>query len=289
MKITNKYDLPRPLVEMMSKDHYSKGASEYSVTGLLSPPKVQRLREQYDDMMEQDISEMLYAFLGTALHARFEEVKTQNFIKEERLFAQLEGTVISGAIDIQEKTPAGIILWDYKFTSVWSVMKEKREWVEQLNLYKWLVETVKRERVVGLKICAMLRDYNKYETKEGYPESPITVVDIPVWDSFTAETFIRERLRMHQQAKVARDFQEELQPCTDEERWMSETVYAVKREGRKTAIKLFKSIEEANELAEKEKGYVETRKGEPKRCTGNYCGVNQWCSQYQKEMNNESN
>jgi hypothetical protein len=69
---------------------------------------------------------------------------------------------------------------------------------------------------------------------------------------------------------------------------MSETVFAVKREGRKTAIKLFKSIEEANELAEKEKGYVETRKGEPKRCTGNYCGVNQWCSQYQKESN-ESN
>jgi hypothetical protein len=273
---------------MMSKDRYSKGKSEYSVTGLLSPPKVQRLREQYDDALEQDISEMLYAFLGTALHSRFEEIQTKNFIKEERLFTELEGTTVSGAIDIQEVTPAGIILWDYKFTSVWSVMKEKREWVEQLNLYKWLVETVKRERVVGLKVCAMLRDYTKYETKENYPQSPITVVDIPVWDSYTAETFVRDRLRMHQKAKVARDFSEELQDCTDEERWMSETVFAVKREGRKTAIKLFKSIEEANELAEKEKGYVETRKGEPKRCTGNYCGVNQWCSQYQKESN-ESN
>lgn len=287
MKITNRYDLPQPLVEMMSKDRYSKGASEYSVTGLLSPPKVQRLREQYDDALEQDISEMLYAFLGTALHSRFEEIKTKNFIKEERLFTELEGTKISGAIDIQEVTPAGIILWDYKFTSVWSVMKEKREWVEQLNLYKWLVETVKRERVVGLKVCAMLRDYTKYETKENYPQSPITVVDIPVWDSYTAETFVRDRLRMHQKAKVARDFSEELQDCTDEERWMSETVFAVKREGRKTAIKLFKSIEEANDLAEKEKGYVETRKGEPKRCTGNYCGVNQWCKQYQKELTNE--
>jgi len=166
LKITNRYDLPQPLVEMMSKDRYSKGKSEYSVTGLLSPPKVQRLREQYDDALEQDISEMLYAFLGTALHSRFEEIQTKNFIKEERLFTELEGTTVSGAIDIQEVTPAGIILWDYKFTSVWSVMKEKREWVEQLNLYKWLVETVKRERVVGLKVCAMLRDYTKHETKE---------------------------------------------------------------------------------------------------------------------------
>jgi heme-degrading monooxygenase HmoA len=61
---------------------------------------------------------------------------------------------------------------------------------------------------------------------------------------------------------------------------MSETMYAVKREGRKTAIRVFKSMEEATQLAEKEKGYVETRLGEPKRCTGNYCGVNQWCSQF---------
>jgi hypothetical protein len=66
---------------------------------------------------------------------------------------------------------------------------------------------------------------------------------------------------------------------------MSETTYAVKRDGRKTAIRLFKSIDEANELAMKEKGYVETRLGEPKRCTGNYCGVAQWCDQYQAELN----
>jgi hypothetical protein len=66
---------------------------------------------------------------------------------------------------------------------------------------------------------------------------------------------------------------------------MSETTYAVKRDGRKTAIRVFKTIEEAKELAEKEKGYVETRLGEPKRCTGNYCGVAQCCDQYQAELN----
>ena len=34
------------------------------------------------------------------------------------------------------------------------------------------------------------------------------------------------------------------------------------------------------ELAEKEKGFVEIRKGEAIRCVNNFCGVNQWCSQY---------
>ena len=85
---------------------------------------------------------------------------------------------------------------------------------------------------------------------------------------------------MHQNAKVAADLGEEFQPCTDSERWMSEETYAVKREGRKTAIRVFKSIEEANTLAEKEKGYVETRLGEPKRCTGDYCGVSKHCDQH---------
>jgi hypothetical protein len=111
------------------------------------------------------------------------------------------------------------------------------------------------------------------------------MIDIPMWDSVTTETYVRQRLDMHRFAKQAQEFGEELQACTDEERWMSETIYAVKREGRKTAIRVFKTIEEATELAEKEKGYVEERKGEYKRCTGDFCGVSKWCKQYQGELN----
>jgi hypothetical protein len=164
-------------------------------------------------------------------------------------------------------------------------MQDKEEWVQQLNIYKWLVETVKRKKVCGLKICAFIRDFSRHEKKDGYPIANIVNIDIPMWDSVTTETYIRERLEMHRNAKMAHDFGEELQPCSDEERWQSETIYAVKRDGRKTAIRVFKTIEEATELAEKEKGYVETRKGEPKRCTGNFCGVAQWCEQYQGEIN----
>jgi len=165
------------------------------------------------------------------------------------------------------------------------VMQEKEEWQQQLNVYKWLVETVKRKKVIGLKICALVRDFNRHETKEGYPKASIEMVDIPMWDSVKTEAYVRERLNLHRDAKVSADFGDELPACSDSDRWQSETIYAVKREGRKTAIRLFKTIEEANELAEKEKGYVETRLGEPKRCTGNYCGVAEWCEQYQGEIN----
>ena len=290
MRITNKYNLPMALTSAMMKDDYSKGASEYSVTGLLQPPRVALLREQYDDQIEIDISDTMYTFLGTALHKVLEAAgMPANNTAEERLYADVEGSKISGQIDVQERTPAGTVIWDYKVTSVWSVIHEKTEWVEQLNMYKWFVETVKQERVVGLKVCAFLRDWSKNGSGANYPEASIVVVDIPVWSATETEAFIRDRLNAHKMAKMAKDFGEELPLCSNQERWMSETTFAVKREGRKTAIRVLTSEQEAKEMAIKENGYVETRLGEPRRCTGNYCQVSQWCSQYQSEFNCQSN
>jgi hypothetical protein len=284
MQVTNVHNLPEPLVTLARREYYSKGEAQYSVTEIMSPPKIRRMREKYNDQITQDVSDMMWTLLGSALHVVMERGETPGWIKEERIFAEVAGVKISGAIDLQQEAEGGIIIHDYKFTSAWAVMQEKEEWTEQLNIYKWLVETVKQRKVVGLKICALVRDFNRHDRKEGYPASPICMVDVPMWDSVKTEMYIRERLEMHREAKMRADFEEELQNCSNEERWMSETTYAVKREGRKTAIRVFKSIEEAAELAEKEKGYVETRLGEPRRCVGNFCGVAQWCDQYQKEL-----
>jgi hypothetical protein len=285
MQVTNVHNLPEPLVTLARREYYSKGAAQYSVTEIMSPPKIRRMREKYDDQIVTDVSQMLWSLLGSALHVVMERGETSGWIKEERLFAEVDGVSISGAIDLQEEGEGGITIYDYKFTSAWAVMQEKEEWTQQLNIYKWLVETVKQRKVVGLKICALVRDYSKHDLREAYPAAPICIVDVPLWDSVKTEMYIRERLEMHRESKMRADFEEDLQNCSNEERWMSETTFAVKREGRKTAIRVFKTIEEATELAEKEKGYVETRLGEPKRCTGDFCGVSQWCAQYQGEIN----
>ena len=284
MIITNNHNVPEPLVTLASREYYSKGASAYSVTEIMSPPKIKRLREKYNDVVEQDVSDMLWSMLGSALHVVMERGLTPGYIPEQRLFYDLDGVTVSGQIDLQHETPTGIVLIDYKFTSAWAVMQEKAEWEQQLNVYKWLVEKSKRRTVVGLKICSFIRDFSRHDKRDDYPDSPIHMVDIPMWDSARTEAYVRERLDMHRTTKMNMEMGQELQDCSPEERWMSETVYAVKREGRKTAIRVFKSIDEANELAIKEKGYVETRLGEPKRCTGNYCGVARWCDQYQAEV-----
>ena len=285
MKITNKQNLPAPVVALLTRNFYTKGASQYSVTELMSPPKIRRLREQFDDQIEVDVTSMLESQFGTFMHGKLEAKEIEGCINEERLFTDVNGMTISGQIDLQEELTSGIGVVDYKFVKAWSVMMNKTEWETQLNVYKWLVETVKHKKVVRLQVCAFIKDYSKFETKDGYPEAKIVMIDIPMWDSVKAESYVRSRLEMHQNAKMAHDFGEELQPCTDEERWAKETTYAVKREGRKTAIRVFKTIEEATELAEKEKGYVETRAGEYTRCTGNYCQVAEWCDQYQGELN----
>jgi len=285
MKITNKQNLPAPIVALVSRNYYSKGASQYSVTELMSPPKIRRLREQYDAEMEIDVTKMIASQLGTFMHGKLEAKECEGYTNEERIFTEVDGVVISGAIDLQQQVEGGVVIIDYKFVKAWSVKQGKDDWTTQLNIYKWLVESVKRVPVKGLQICAIIKDYSAHDTSEGYPEAEAVMIDIPMWDSVTTEAYVRKRLEMHRNAKVNHEFGEELQACTDEERWMSETVFAVKREGRKSAIRLFQTIEEATELAEKEKGYVETRQGEPKRCTGDFCGVSKWCKQYQGEIN----
>lgn len=284
MKITNKQNLPPPVVALLTRNFYTKGASQYSVTELMSPPKIRRLREQYDDRIEVDVTSMLASQFGTFMHNKLEAKEVEGYINEERLYVEVDGVTISGQIDLQKDDPDGIEIVDYKFVKAWSVMMNKSDWETQLNVYKWLVETNKRKPIKRLQICAFIKDFSQHETKENYPEAEAVMIDVPIWDAVKAETYVRTRLEMHREAKMAHDFGEDLQPCTNEERWAKETTYATKREGRKTAIRVFKTIEEATELAEKEKGYVETRQGEYTRCAGNYCGVAEWCSQYQEEV-----
>ena len=282
MKITNKHNVPATLVSLASVDYYSKGKADYSVTELISPPRVQRLRRKHHEEMEQDVSGMLWQLLGTALHVVAERGQADGYTTEERLHTTINGVSLSGAIDLQQDVGHGLILGDYKFTSAWAVRQEKPEWEQQLNMYGWLVRREKKREIAGLQIVALIRDWNRREAmaKADYPQSPIHMVNLP----------ILSRIASHDDGKVAIDMEEDLPLCTDEDRWIRDTSYAVKKEGRKTAIKLFDNEVEAAARAEFEKGYVEVRVGEAIRCTGNFCGVSQWCSQYQattKEQGDE--
>lgn len=286
MKITNKHNVPETLVALASRDYYSKGRADYSVTEIISPPRIQRLRREHHENMEQDVSDMLWQLLGSALHVVAERGVADNHITEERIIADIGDVKLSGAIDIQRVTDEGIIITDYKFTSAWALRQDKPEWEAQQNIYAWLVEKVKGQKVIGVQICALIRDWSRREAsvKADYPQAPIQVLELPLWPLEKTEAYIKDRIEAHRMSKVQADWGDELPPCSDDDRWVRETKFAVKREGRKTAIRVFDTEQEAKDLAEKEKGYVEVRKGEAIRCTGNFCGVAQWCNQYQQSL-----
>jgi hypothetical protein len=290
MKITNKFNVPETLVALASRDFYSKGKSDYSVTEIISPPRIQRLRRKHHEEIEQDVADMLWMLLGTALHVVAERSEVAGHTNEERLSVGIDDIILSGAIDLQKDDEDGITITDYKFTSAWALMNDKPEWEQQQNIYKYLVERVKRRPVKALKICALIRDWSRRDAmnKPSYPQAPIQVIDIPMWAFDRTEAFIKERVDLHRASKVQDDWDEELTLCSEEERWIRETKYAVKKEGRKTAVRVLDTEEEAKELlatmTEKDKGFIEIRKGEAVRCTGNFCGVAQWCSQYQSTL-----
>jgi hypothetical protein len=281
MKLTNKFGLPQTFVNVIQRPTYTKGKANISVTELLNSPRIVQLKRKHWDEIETDASEMVWALFGSAVHNILEHGKDDHHIVEERIFAEHEGWKLSGAIDLQEVEEDGIIISDYKVTGAWSVMNEKQDWHNQLNIYAWLVEKVKQQPVKKLQIIAIVRDWSARDTaKEGYPSSPIATIDIPLWPMDQREEYINKRIHLHSAAYFDSETDGDIAQCTPDEMWEKPEKFAVKKEGGARAKSLHDSRDEA-EIALPPKGYfIEHRPGSRTRCES-YCQVSAFCSQYQ--------
>lgn len=154
-----------------------------------------------------------------------------------------------------------------------------------------------KNEVGALKICAILRDWNRREAerKENYPKAPIVFVDIPLWDKDVAHNYVSERLSKHQEAQMNYDVNKEFSLCSDEEMWKKNDAWAVKKKGQKRALRVLDTEEEAIKYMkwhnETDQAYmkksdleIEFRGGEYTRC-GNYCSVAEFCNQYKERLN----
>lgn len=276
--LTNKLNLPKAVVLAVQNDPYTRGKSDISVTQLISPPYQRQLRTTVEP--QEDVAERLFSLYGQIGHGILERagLKAEADV-ERRLFAEVNGWTVSGQYDLFEDG----ILMDYKFTTFWSVKGDepKTEWVQQLNLLRVLAIRNGMD-VKALRIIALLRDHQMTQAKRDpeYPQLPIATVDIPVWDLFEAEEFMLQRVKAHQDVNPP--------ACTDEERWMQPSVFALKKNGRKTAVKLYESRDEA-EAAAAANGkdhFVEHRPGEFRRCTS-YCNVAHGCPVFQQSQQTE--
>jgi hypothetical protein len=284
VRITNKLGLPETIVNALKRPTYTKGGAHMSATELLSPPRMVQLRIKHADEIEMDASDMVWSLVGTAMHGVLEHGKGDDHIVEQRLHTEIDGWTVSGAVDLQTVKDDSITISDYKTTGVWAVMNEKKEWEQQLNIYAWLIERVKKSPVDAIEIVAFIRDWKRRdaETKKDYPDAPVKVIPIELWPYQEREDFVQARIHLHAEAMFQAQTGGDLPLCTESECWEKPTVYAVKKLGGVRANRVFYKRADAEAyLAEVGDKYeVEVREGERTRCE-NYCNVAQFCSQYQ--------
>ena len=283
MIITNQFGLPKPFENIAKNPNYSKGKAHISATSLLNSPKIVTLLKKYDDELEQDVSDMIWSIFGSAVHNVLEKGADEHNIVEQRMFAEVDGWHVSGAIDLQVVDSDGIHIKDYKTTSVWAVMNDKPEWEQQLNIYAWLVSKNKQVPIKSLQIVAILKDWSKREAerKPEYPQKNVALVDIPLWTFEEQDAFVRGRIAKHSAADFAMETNGELPECTSQEMWEKPTQYALTKVGNTRAKALYDSKELAEAALNDAGGghFIQERKGERTRCK-DYCLVNKWCKQY---------
>lgn len=289
MKYTNNANLPVEIIRAIENDSYTKGNSDISITGLIQPPRIRLLREQNHDKIVVDYSDEIWKLFGQAMHNVLEKANENydNTETEKRLYMPILGWTVSGQTDSYSLDEN--CLKDYKVTSVWTIINAltegKPEWEQQLNCYAYLHSYNTGKTIDKLNIIALARDYNKRELQRrggDYPVSPITVIDIPVWSAIEQREFLAERVTLHQEAEL-NSGNDELPMCSDFDRWKKNDTWRVIKKGRKTAVRVLHSEEDALQYIEnsgQEGLSIEFSEGEYTKCLGNYCGVADFCSQF---------
>lgn len=282
MKITNKTNLPAPFLRMAQSDYEAK-PKRYSATTLLKPVREILLKRRHDANIEQDCADMIWLLFGQAVHHILEKYGTgESEFTEEKLTVELEnGYTVSGIIDFYDLDKGEVV--DYKTASAWKVIyKDFDDWRKQGLIYAWLL------RKNGLPcnkatFYAILKDHNVQKAKHDadYPKLPVQKVEFKVSDEEIAEIdkFIREKIDLLIKYENAPD--DELPLCAPEDRWNDGDKYAVMKKGRKTALRVLDSEEEA-ELYKQNNGgdYVEKRPGTDKKCI-DYCLCCTKCAYWQ--------
>ena len=123
----------------------------------------------------------------------------------------------------------------------------------------------------------------KARFNKDYPQIPVVIINIPIWARQEQEEFIRSRIKLHKSYKDIPD--DDIPPCTPEERWASPDTYAVKRPNSKRALRVFDKQTDALEFKKTHVDChileIEDRKGGDRKCQ-DYCSVSKWCNYYKE-------
>lgn len=314
-KITNEANFPQPLFAALAHDGYTGGGGDTSITRLINPPRISTLRFIHEDEITEDATDRIWAVMGQAGHKVMENAANEHMKVEETLAARFTGVKdkdgndviwkVTGTPDLYD--PSDLSIYDYKFTSVWSLlMGDKPEWERQVNMQAMLHRIHKKPVEHGY-IVALLRDWSRRKAafEKDYPAHQAQVLAIPMWPQQEVIDFTKRRVILHQKARFAyieSGHNDSVLPeCTNEDRWYRGAGFAVKKQDskgkvNKKADRVFDNMTDAKQyiidnssMLPKGKTFapVESRPGQNIRCM-DYCDVWQWCS-FGRKVHEEMN
>jgi hypothetical protein len=283
MTITNKLNLPAGLVKAVSTERHNAPGC-LSATTLLQGIKQIILTDRHWDELEDDVADRIWAIWGTAVHALLESEGEDDFTEQDISY-KIGNLTVTGRID--NYNMATETIFDYKTTSINKIkFSDFSEWYRQGLIYAWLL-TRNTLTVNNCCFVALLKDHSKTEAERDwqYPQNPVYLYEFPVTQAelFKIGSFIRSKVSEYEKYLTAGD--DEIPPCSKDERWDRPSVFAVKKEGRQKAVKLFDVQKDAEErAAELGAGhYVEHRAGESIKCA-HYCKCAGFCNYYQANV-----
>jgi hypothetical protein len=286
MIITNNLSLPAPFVSMLEQD-YTYEPNEYRVTSLLRGVRETILERRHGAEIERDAADMIWLLFGTAVHGILEQhQETDEQIKENRIKIPIGEYTLSGQFDLYDDSTKTVT--DYKTASVWKIIfGDFTDWRRQTLIYCYMLRQIGFDAQGG-EVVAFLKDHSKRDAKfkPDYPPFPVHVVRFDFTDAdFTeCEKWLSAKFdKIREAEKLPCD---DLPICTPDERFNSGDKYAVMRKGRKTALRVLSSMEEAEAwMADNGGDEIQVRPGEDKKCA-DYCAVNQFCSHYKGVVDN---
>lgn len=154
MIITNKNNLPQPFVDAVSKEYQYKD-KRYSVTALLNSEREIILKRRYNNNIESDVSDMIWAIFGTAVHGVLENSnKSENLLTEQYLSLPIKLSdgdeyTLSGLCDLFDTEQGEVI--DYKVTSTFKALKKDFEDYKMQGLiYAYMISKIKFYKYISI-------------------------------------------------------------------------------------------------------------------------------------------
>lgn len=285
---------------------------DFSVTDLISPVRLVRLRKRYGSTVIEDPMSVFAALLGTFIHegieARLKVVQhlDPGYVIERTVndiiahthpdTGAIKDYLISGRFDILYLQDDGIEMTDVKTCSVWKKVFDPHltEWTLQQNIYRNLLHARGIE-VDKCKVFVIYKDWQGANAlrDKSYPQTPFEEIELDVMDHDTTRLKLMELFLAHVQHVDTPD--DDLPECSAEDRWErftggAQKEYALfKNPKSKRATKIIRtSLQDAIVHAQNNKGFstdsvIEIRHAVRKRCE-TYCKVNKYCNHYNEYM-----